>query len=60
MHAKLCMDEANMAADSSGEIWHKRLGHMSERDMHILVNQKLLLEVNIVQLERCVDCLVRK
>ena len=27
MHAKLCKDEENVAADSSGEIWHKRFGH---------------------------------
>ena len=60
MHAKLCKDEANVAADSSGEIWHKRLGHMSERGMHILADQKLLPEVKGVHLERCVDCLVEK
>ena len=60
MYAKLCTDEANVATDSSGEIWHKRLGHMSEKGMHILAGQKLLPEVKGVHLERCVDCLVKK
>ena len=60
MHAKLCKYEANGAADSSGEIWHKRLGHMSEKGMHILTNQILLPEVKRVHLERCVSCLVGK
>ena len=42
MHAKLCKDEANVAADSSGERWHKRLGHMSEKGINMLPDQKLL------------------
>mgnify|MGYP002775888827 CR=1 FL=1 len=50
----------NVAADSSGELWHKRLGHMSDKGMYILANQKLLQEVKGVHLERCLDCLVRK
>ena len=36
MHERLCRDEGNVVADSDGELWHKRLGHMSERGMHIL------------------------
>ena len=36
MHVRLCRDEANVVADSDGELWHKRLCHMSERGMHIL------------------------
>ena len=60
MHARVCTDEVNVDADSSGEIWHKRLGHMSEKGMHILADQKLLPEVKGVHLERCVNCLVEK
>ena len=60
MYAKLCKDKANVAADTSGEMWHKRFGHMSVEGMHILVDQKLLREVKGVHLEKCVDCLVRK
>ena len=60
MQAKLCKDEANVVADFSGDIWHKRLGHMSEKGMHIQADQKLLPKVKEVHLEKCVDCLVGK
>ena len=49
-----------MAANSSGELWHKRLDHMSEKGMHILADHELLPKVKGVHLEKCVDCLVRK
>ena len=52
MHAKLCKDKAKVAADSSGEIWYKRLGHMSERGMHIQADKKLLPKVKGVHLEK--------
>ena len=60
MHARLCKSEVNVAADSAGEIWHKRLAHMSEKGMHLLADQKLLPEVKGVHLEKCVDCLAGK
>ena len=60
MHAQVCKSKANVAADSSGEIWHKRLGHMSEKGMHLLADQKLLPEVKGEHLEKCVNCLAGK
>ena len=60
MHAKLCRDEANIVGDSNGELWHKRLAHISERGMHILAEKDFLPEVKGIHLEKCVDCLVRK
>ena len=60
MHARVCKSEADVAADLSGELWHKRMRHMSEKGMHMLANQKLLPEVKEVHLEKCVDCLVGK
>ena len=60
MHVRLCRDEANVVADSDGELWHKRLCHMSERGMHILVEKDLLPKVKGIHLEKCVDCLVGK
>ena len=60
MHARLCKSEVNVTTDSVGQIWHKRLGHMSEKGLHLLADQKLLPEVKGVHLEKCVDCLVRK
>ena len=60
MHARVCKSEANVAAYPSGELWHKRLGHMSEKGMCILVEQKFLPEAKGVRLEKCVDSLVGK
>ena len=60
MHAKLCQDEANVVANSHGELWHKRLNHMSERGMHILVEKDFLLKVKGIDLEKCVECLAGK
>ena len=59
VHARLCKSEANVVADSSGELWHKRLGHMSEKGMHLLAEQELLPKVKGVHLEKCVDGLVK-
>ena len=33
MHAWICWKEVNMAADAAGELWHKRLCHMSQKGM---------------------------
>ena len=60
MHARVCKSEPYEAPNSSGEIWHTRLGHMSEKGMHLLAVQKLLPEVKGVNLDKCVDCLVGK
>ena len=60
VYGRLSRDEANVVADSEGELWHKRLGHMSERGMHILVEMDLLLEVKGMHLEKCLDCLATK
>ena len=60
MQAQMCKSEVNVAADSVGQIWDKRLGHMSEKGLHLLADQRLLLEVKGVHLEKCVDCLDEK
>ena len=50
---------ANVVANLDGELWHKRLGHISERGLHMLV-KKDLSKVKGMHLKRCVDCLARK
>ena len=60
MHAKLCRDEANVVDDSVGELWHKRLGHMSKWGIHTLGKKVLLLEVKGMHLKHCVDSLASK
>ena len=39
MHARLSRNEANLAADIAGDLWHKRLCHMSQMGMHMLAEK---------------------
>ena len=40
---KICGDELNVTEDgSSPNLWHKRLGHMSEKGLHILAKKALI------------------
>ena len=59
MNARICREEVNVASDTTGELWHKRLCHMSEKGMKRLAEDNLI-PVKDVQLEKCTDCLVGK
>ena len=59
MNARLCPDELNVAADTVGELWHKRLCHMSTKGMKRLADDNLI-PVKDVHLERCTECLAGK
>ena len=59
MNARLCPDEVNVVSDTAGELWHKRLCHMSAKGMKRLADENLLL-VKEVHLERCTDCMAGK
>ena len=41
-------------------LWHKRLGHMSEKGMTLLVKKNLLKGMKSVHLKKCKDCPARK
>ena len=56
----VCQEEVNVAVDTAGELWHKRLWHMSEKGMRRLADDNLIPEVKNVQLEKCIDCFVSK
>ena len=60
MHARLCRGEPNVVSDLDGELSHKRINHMSERGMHMLVEKDFLPEFKCVHLNQCVDCLADK
>ncbi|KAG8370951.1 hypothetical protein BUALT_Bualt13G0036600 [Buddleja alternifolia] len=61
MQAKLSNGEVNAAVNNSSiELWHKRLGHLSQKGMQLLAKKKLLPDVNGIELQTCVDCLARK
>lgn len=46
--------------DSCTKLWHKRLGHISEKVMHILANKELLPGMKGTTLKTCVHCLAGK
>ena len=52
MHAQLCRGEANVATDTVGELWHKRLCHMSQNGMQKVADDNLVPEVKNLQLEK--------
>ena len=59
MNVRLCPEEVNVASDTAGELWHKRLCHMSMKGMKRLADDNLIL-VKDVHPERCTDCLAGK
>ena len=60
MQAKLSNEEVNAIEDDNSELWHKRLGHMSEKGLQILVKKQLLPGMKNTSLKPCVDCLAGK
>ena len=44
-----------MAVDTVGDLWHKRLCHMSQKGMQMLAGKELLSEVKNVQLDKFAD-----
>ena len=60
MHSRLHQEEANVAVGKVGELWHKRLCHMSEKGMQKLAVDDLIPEVKNVHLDKCVECVASK
>ena len=52
MHAQLNQTKVNVAADIAGELWHKRLCHMSQKGMQMLAEKELVSDVKRVHLEK--------
>ncbi|WVZ01025.1 hypothetical protein V8G54_027094 [Vigna mungo] len=59
MQGKIYKGETNVAQEESKELWHKRLGHMSEKGLEILANDHLQ-SIKGQPLELCEDCLAGK
>ena len=60
LNASLCHGEANVVADTVGELWNRRLCHMSQKGLRKLAKDDLIPEVKNVQLEKGTDCLADK
>ena len=49
-----------MTTDTSSELWHERICHMSKKGMQMLAEKELLSDVKKVHLDKCPDCLAGK
>ena len=61
IHTKLSSVFVNaLENEDQGVLWHKRLGHMSEKGMTLLFKKNVLSKMKSVHLKNCVDCLAGK
>ncbi|GJX70822.1 putative RNA-directed DNA polymerase [Tanacetum coccineum] len=60
-HPKISKSIVNVVdIDDMTELWHKRLGHMSEKGMSILSKKNMLSGVHDINLKKCSHCLAGK
>ncbi|GKA22209.1 putative RNA-directed DNA polymerase [Tanacetum coccineum] len=60
-HPKISKSIVNVVDnDDMTELWHKRLGHMSEKGMSILSKKNVLSGVHDINLKKCSHCLAGK
>uniref|UniRef100_A0A0D2ZV94 CCHC-type domain-containing protein n=1 Tax=Brassica oleracea var. oleracea TaxID=109376 RepID=A0A0D2ZV94_BRAOL len=61
MQAKVSKDAVN-AVENDGvmELWHKRLGHMSEKGMFVLSKNEVIPRISSLHLQKCSHCFAGK
>ena len=59
MQGKIYKGEMNVAQDTTKELWHKRLSHMSEKGLEFLTKDHFP-NIKCQPLESCEDCLAGK
>ena len=60
MNARLGYGEVNVGVETVGELWHRRLYHMSQKGMRKVAEDNLISKVRNVQFKKCTDCLAGK
>ena len=50
----------DLVNESSTYLWHKRISHISKVRIKRLVKNEILLDLDIIDLDICVDCIKRK
>ncbi|KAJ8466528.1 hypothetical protein OPV22_029080 [Ensete ventricosum] len=61
LQPKACGGQLNATEkDSSMELWHRRLGHMSEKGLQELSKREVLPSLRGTRLNPCIDCLAGK
>ncbi|GKV38830.1 hypothetical protein SLEP1_g46695 [Rubroshorea leprosula] len=58
--AKQCQGQINVTKADATELWHKRLGHLSEKGLQILSKKELLLSLTSNLSKTCANCLAGK
>lgn len=53
MQASISTDIINVAANDPAQLWHRRLGHMSEKGHGCLIKKNVLPGLKNAKLERC-------
>ena len=51
---------AVVEASTDASLWHRRLGHMSEKGMKMLLSKGKLLELKSINLDMCESCILGK
>lgn len=60
-HVKICTDSLNVAEkEASQNLWHQRLGHMSEKGLFTLIKKELIIIDKDAALDPCNHCLFGK
>jgi hypothetical protein len=56
----LTTNTRNTVAKGDSKLWYKRLGHMSEKGMNVLLSQGKLPDVKSIETDLCKDCILWK
>ncbi|KAJ0804413.1 putative RNA-directed DNA polymerase [Helianthus annuus] len=60
-HPKISKDSVNLLVNNDmTDLWHRRLAHMSEKGMSILLKKNALPDLHNVHLKKCSHCLAGK
>jgi len=61
MQGNLCIGEVNVVHNNSNlELWHRRLGHISKKQLQILARKEVIPDLRSQLLESCTACLAGK
>ncbi|CAM8949433.1 unnamed protein product [Rhodiola kirilowii] len=59
-YGKIRVGELNIVDDSSPSLWHKRLGHISEKGLQVLAKKSLISIIKGTSVDSCDYCLFGK
>ena len=60
MTAEACCSITIAAGNETPNLWHQRLGHMSEKGMNIMHSKGKLPGLQSIEMDMCEDCILGK